>query len=115
MPRCMARFSAGTSASGSLAETAMASTLWAMSALMTSIWPSAVVEVGPGIDDLDIAEFLCGLLRAFIGGIEEAVAERLRHEADPDRVGGHRRSRKGRARRQRPCARSLRIIAFSSH
>ena len=47
MPRCMARFSAGTSASGSLAETAMASTRWAMSALMTSICPSAVVEVGP--------------------------------------------------------------------
>ena len=47
MPRSIALFSAGTSASGSLAETAMASTCWAISALITSIWPSAVVSVGP--------------------------------------------------------------------
>ncbi len=47
MPRCIAFFSAGTSASGSLAEIAMASTCWAISELMTSIWPSAVVSVGP--------------------------------------------------------------------
>ena len=47
MPRSMARFSAGTSASGSLAEMAMASTCWAISELMTSIWPSAVAVVGP--------------------------------------------------------------------
>ena len=47
MPRSIAFFSAGTSASGSLAEMAIASTCWAISALITSIWPSAVVSVGP--------------------------------------------------------------------
>ena len=47
MPRSIAFFSAGTSASRSLAETAIASTCWAISALITSIWPSAVVSVGP--------------------------------------------------------------------
>lgn len=47
MPRSMARLSVGTSASVSLAETAMASTFWAISELITSIWPSAVVSVGP--------------------------------------------------------------------
>ena len=47
MPRCMARLRAGTTASGSLAEIAIASTPCAISALMTSIWPSAVVPVGP--------------------------------------------------------------------
>ena len=47
MPRCIAFFSVGTSASLSLAETAMASTCWAMRELSTWIWPSAVVSVGP--------------------------------------------------------------------
>ncbi len=47
MPRSIAFFSAGTRASVSLAETAMASTFWAISELITSIWPSAVVVVGP--------------------------------------------------------------------
>ena len=47
MPRSIAFFSAGTSASGSLAEIAMALTFWAISELMTSIWPSAVAVVGP--------------------------------------------------------------------
>ena len=47
MPRCIARFSEGARASGSLADTAMASTRWEISALITSIWPSAVVLVGP--------------------------------------------------------------------
>ncbi len=47
MPRCMAFFSTGTSASLSLAEMAIASTFWAISELITSIWPSAVVSVGP--------------------------------------------------------------------
>ena len=44
---------------------------------MTSIWPSAVVVVGAGIDHLDIAEFLGGFLRALVGGFKEADAERL--------------------------------------
>ncbi len=40
-------FRAGTTASGSLAEMAIASTPCAIRELMTSIWPSAVVVVGP--------------------------------------------------------------------
>ena len=47
MPRPMAFFSTGATASLSLAEIAIASTFWEISALMTSIWPSAVVVVGP--------------------------------------------------------------------
>ena len=47
MPRSIAFLSAGTSASLSLAETAMASTFCAIRALMTSICASAVVSVGP--------------------------------------------------------------------
>jgi hypothetical protein len=47
MPRSIAFFSAGTSASASLAETAMALTFWATSELMISIWPSGVAAVGP--------------------------------------------------------------------
>ena len=67
-----------------------------------------------GIDHLDIAEFLRGFLRAFVGGIEEAVAERFDDEGDPHRVG----VRSAEAE-QRPSATatpvaaiSLRIIAF---
>jgi hypothetical protein len=47
MPRSIAFFSAGTSASASLAEIAMALTFWAISALTTSICASAVALVGP--------------------------------------------------------------------
>jgi len=47
MPRCMAFLQTGTRASWSLAEMTMASTFWAMSELMMSIWPSAVGVVGP--------------------------------------------------------------------
>src|SRR5262245_23116410 len=47
MPRSSARLSVGTSASGSLADTAMASTRCAISAFSTSICPSAVGVVGP--------------------------------------------------------------------
>ena len=47
MPRLAARFIEGTSASLSLADTAIASTFCEISALMTSSWPSAVVGVGP--------------------------------------------------------------------
>jgi hypothetical protein len=43
----MARRREGTSASGSLAEMAIASTCWLISELMISIWPSAVAAVGP--------------------------------------------------------------------
>ncbi len=49
---------------------------------MTSIWPSAVVLVGPVIDDLDAAEVLCGFLCALVGGFEKAVAERFDDERD---------------------------------
>ena len=63
MPRSIAFFSAGTSASGSLAEMAMASTFWAISALMTSIWPFGGGRGRAGVDDLDVAEFLGGFLR----------------------------------------------------
>ncbi len=82
MPRSIAFFSAGTSASVSLADTAMALTFWAISELMTSIWPSAVAVGRAGIDDLDVAEFLGGFLRALVGGLEEADAERLHHQRD---------------------------------
>src|SRR5690349_5498483 len=47
MPRSSAFFSVGTSASGSFAETAIASTRCAMSAFSVSICPSAVGVVGP--------------------------------------------------------------------
>src|SRR5215510_15405136 len=47
MPRSIARLSVGTSASGSFADTAMASTRCASSEFNTSIWPSAVGVVGP--------------------------------------------------------------------
>src|SRR6478735_3709263 len=47
MPRSSAFLSVGTNASGSFAETAMASTRCAISALSTSICPSAVGVVGP--------------------------------------------------------------------
>src|SRR6188768_15131 len=47
MPRSSAFLSVGTNASGSLADTAMASTRWAIRADSTSIWPSAVGVVGP--------------------------------------------------------------------
>jgi len=35
-----------------------------------------------GVDDVDIAEFLSRLFGALVGGIEEAVAERLHHQRD---------------------------------
>ena len=82
MPRSMAFFSAGTSASGSLAEMAMASTFWAISELITSIWRFGGGRGRAGVDDLDVAEFLGGFLGALVGGIEEAVAERLHHQRD---------------------------------
>ena len=47
MPRCIAFFSTGTTASGSLAEMAIASTPWAINPFSTSICASAVVVVGP--------------------------------------------------------------------
>src|SRR6186713_2174127 len=47
MPRSSARLSVGTSASGSLADTAIAPTRCAIRADSTSIWPSAVGVVGP--------------------------------------------------------------------
>src|SRR5687768_10300723 len=47
MPRCIARLSVGTTASGSFAEIAIASTRCAISEFSTSIWPSAVGVVGP--------------------------------------------------------------------
>ena len=47
MPRCIAFFSTGTTASGSLAEMAIASTPWAIKPFSTSICASAVVVVGP--------------------------------------------------------------------
>ena len=82
MPRSIAFFSAGTSASLSLAEMAMASTFCAISELITSIWPSAVGVGRAGVDDLDVAEFLGGFLRALVGGLEEADAERLHDQRD---------------------------------
>ena len=82
MPRWAAFFRAGTTASGSFAEIAMASTPCAISELMTSIWPSAVGRGRTGVDHFDAAEFLGGFLRALVGGIEEAVAERLDDETD---------------------------------
>ena len=100
MPRSIAFFNAGTSASRSLAETAIASTSCAISALITSIWPSAVVSVGPVIDDLDVAELGRGLLGALRGRLEEADAERLRHQRDPHRI-VLRRERRGEAGGQR--------------
>src|SRR5690349_13450222 len=47
MPRSSAFFSVGTSASGSFADTAIASTRCAISEFSVSIWPSAVGVVGP--------------------------------------------------------------------
>ena len=82
MPRCIAFFSAGTSASGSLAEMAMASTCWAISELMTSIWPFGGGVGRAGVDDLDVAQLLGRLLGALVGGLEEADAERLDDERD---------------------------------
>ena len=35
-----------------------------------------------GVDDLDVAEFLGRFLRALVGGLEEADAERLDDEGD---------------------------------
>ena len=50
-----------------------------------------------GVDHLDLAEFLGGFLRALVGGVEEAVAERLHDQADLDRLGtgGRREHRDG--------------------
>ena len=82
MPRWAAFFRAGTTASGSFAEIAMASTPCAISELMTSIWPSAVGRRRTRVDHLDTAEFLGGFLRTLVGCVEEAVSERLDDEAD---------------------------------
>ena len=60
-----------------------------------------------GVDDLDIAEFLGGFLRALVGGLEEADAERLDDQRDAlglgvraagDEGGGERRRRQGLSR-----------------
>src|SRR6187397_609860 len=47
MPVAMARLSAGTSAFGSLADTAMAPTRWLVSVLMNGTWAGAEASDGP--------------------------------------------------------------------
>src|SRR3569832_559567 len=77
MPRSIAFFSTGTSASASLAETAIALTFCAISELITSDLGFGGRLGRTGIDDIDIAQFLGRFLGALVGGVEEAVAERL--------------------------------------
>ena len=81
MPRSMRRFSVGTSASGSLADTAMASTRCAISEFSTSICPSAVGVVGP-VKMTSASSSRRGFVRALVNGIEEAIAQRFGHDAD---------------------------------
>ncbi len=107
--RC-ARLQIGTSASGSLAEIAMASTCWSIRDWMTSIWPSAVVDGRAREDDLHIADLLGGFLGALVNGHKEAVAERFGHQADADFIGGARRQRQ--ARRQGSSTRVLRAVVL---
>ena len=77
MPRSMAFFSTGTSASASLAEMAMALTLLG-DQRVDDVDLAFGGRLGrAGVDDLDIAEFLGGFLGALVGGVEEAVAERF--------------------------------------
>ena len=80
MPRCIARLSVGTSASGSFADTAMASTRCAISELSTSICPSAVGVVGPlKITSASSSRRFVG---ALVHGVEEPVAQRFGDDAD---------------------------------
>ena len=74
MPRSIARFSVGTSASGSFADTAIASTRCAISELSTSIWPSAVGVVGP-VKMTSASSSRRGFVRALVDGVEESVAQ----------------------------------------
>ena len=81
MPRSSAFLSVGTSASGSLADTAMASTRCAISELSISICPSAVGVVGP-VKITSASSSLAGFVRTLVHGVEESIAQRLGHDAD---------------------------------
>ena len=99
MPRSIAFFSAGTSASRSLAETAIASTSCAISALITSIWPSAVVSVGP----VKMISTLPSSAAASSAPLAPPRRSRCRapwHQRDPQRI-VLRRERRGEAGGQR--------------
>ena len=71
---------------------AMALTFWAISELMTSICAFGGRLGRAGVDDLDVAEFLGRFFGALVGGVEEAVAERLHDQRDLDVLGIGRRS-----------------------